>query len=290
MTDLTVYLNGRFIAQSKANISPFDSGFLYGYGLFETLKGYSGKIFALKEHMERLKKGCSRLKIPDTGLDTESLEPVLEKLLKKNGLSSKDSYIRITVTGGILDTPFSKSSRPTLFIHCKPIDPDIVKKTRQGISAVLIEGIKGRNIELDAYKTTSYIAMFLGKIYAGDKGADEGFLVNEDKELTEGTTSNIFLYTNGRLVTPPLKSGILPGIIRGFVIKTAKDEGIPVKEERVFLNDLFKADEVFVTNSIMEVAPVIKIDGKMIGEGKAGKITKKLHTGVRSTLYTKSRL
>lgn len=277
-----VYLNGRFIPSSRARITPFDAGFLYGFGLFETMRGYRGKVFAMKEHIERLKRGCRRLGlITDVksrlSLNPDSIGHLIETLLKKNSLLDRDSYIRITLTGGVLEG-LRDLREPTIFIYCKPLDPDVERKGKEGIRGIIL---KEKRDSLSIYKTTSYLPMILGRIEALKHGADEGIFLNERGEVTEGCTTNIFIYRKGRLITPPLDAGILPGVTRGFTIKLAIEMGIPVSEEAIPIDAIFDAEELFVTNSLIGIAPLLEVDGFKINDGRIGGITKGLQERYR---------
>ncbi len=208
------YINGSFLPVSRALISPLDTGYLYGHGVFETLRGYEGRIFALNEHIERLKRGCERIHI-DLSTDTDKLKSIIYELIKRNLLSQENSYIRITITGGVTHQHITDKTEPTLFILCRPLEEDVLKKAEKGIRATIIK--EDRGTTLSNHKTTSYLPMYIGRIDAKRKGFDEGIFVNQRGELTEGCTTNIFIYRGERLLTPPLDAGILPGITREHV-------------------------------------------------------------------------
>ncbi len=250
-----VYLNGRFLPHDQVSISPFDEGFLYGYGLFETMRAYRGRVFALSLHMERLEKGCRVLKIPPPS-SLERMEEVLSALLERNGLAGKDAYVRVTVTGGV-------GGQPTLLAFSRPL-PDSLKRKKEGVRAVTARLERGW--ELASLKTTSYLLMHLKRREAEARGKDEALLVMKGVVL-EGTHTNLFMVKDGRVITPPLSLPILPGITRGIVMDLLKRKGIPCCEEAFTLEDLLEADEAFLTNSLLEVAPLIEVDGREMRKG-----------------------
>ncbi len=248
-----VYLNGAFLPLSEASISPMDEGFLYGYGLFETMRGYRGHVFAIDRHLERLKKGCEYTGLPFP----EGVETTIEALLEMNGLRGRDSYIRITITRG-------DGKRPTLLIHCRPL-PISVERKRRGMKGLLFTVERGRT--LAPLKTTSYLLMRSIRIEAERAGKDEGILIDSKGEVLEGSYTNLFLVKEGKVLTPPLSSPILPGITRGIVVELLREAGVQCVEGPVYREDLFRAEEVFLTSSLIEVAPLVELEGRDIGGG-----------------------
>ncbi len=277
MKQLTVFLNGKFLPAVKANISVFDRGILYGDGLFETMRAYNGKVFALEEHLNRMACSAKTLKIPltlGTRLQTLDYEKIIQKLLKLNKLQDKDSYIRITLTrgfdiGGLLP---KNNLKPTIIVAAKPISSNIIKKQKTGIKAVTVNFSK-MSSQLSSMKSLNFLDNIIGAVTARDKGADEAIFMGMSGEVLEGTISNIFIIKNNIIKTPPLKSGILPGITRQFVIDLVKKMGLKIREVPFKKEDILNSDETFMTNSIIEVMPLIMVDNEIINTGRKGEIT-----------------
>ncbi|MDO8426495.1 MAG: aminotransferase class IV [Deltaproteobacteria bacterium] len=278
-----VYLNGRLLPESKASISVFDRGFNYGDGVFETLTAKDGSPLFLKEHLMRLKSGVKALGIPQAGIkgllgDIEN--GAIGELIKKNGLKNSSANIKIIVTRGVDaggHTP-KKGARPTVIITAKPVDENAVTRRRKrGIKAVTISGFMP---SFPGIKSLNFLPNIIGKDRALSSGADEGIFTDGSGRITEGTSANIFTVIRGVLITPrlgkTLSEGPLPGVVRGAVIRLAKKEGIKVKEAEIYKNGLYRCDEAFLTNSVSGVTPLIKIDNKLIHNGKPGPVTRLL--------------
>ena len=279
-----VYLNDRFVPQEEAVVSVFDHGFLYGDGVYETLRAYRGRVFQLAEHLARLDRSAShiQLRLP---VGPERLADLLRESLRRNQL--QEAYLRITLSRGAgeigLDPALCKS--PTLVIIAKPFQPYpesiytsgvavIIAKTRRNLPEALSPQVKSLN----------FLNNILAKMEAKTAGAHEALMLNHRGELTEGTTSNVFTVRGGRLLTPSVESGILDGITRGLVLQLAAELGIPSEETRVTIEDLTRAEECFLTNTTQEVLPVTQVDGRMIGNGRPGEITRRLHASFRACL------
>jgi len=252
---------------------------MYGDGLFETMRGYGGRVFALKEHLERLKASASFLEIP-VSLDPRKMHEIIFRLLELNGLDQKDSRIRLTVLrgegrGGLMP---DKDAPSEVIISAENIK-DIHEK---GVSLRLIRNIRIDNRSpLTSHKTLGYLPGILGLMEVREKGADEGLFLNHDGMIAEGVTSNFFMVKKGVLITPPLSAGILPGITRGHVINAAKEIGLNVVEKGFSEDELFKGDEFFITSSVREIAPVRELEGISC---EAGRITGKIRESFRRRL------
>jgi branched-chain amino acid aminotransferase len=275
-----IYLNGQFISRSKAKLSPFDHGFLYGYGLFETMRAYQGHIFRLDRHLARLRRSAKSIGLTHSILSTDeekqSLEATCTKTLDANKL--KNARLRLTVSAGEDDmTPDpSICSNPTVLVTVQNLVPLPPEKYESGFKAMLSSLRRNSQSPLSRLKSTCYIENILARMAARAAGCDEAILLNEQGYLAEGNRTNIFLTSNGELVTPYLKSGVLPGITREAVLEIARVSNIKTLERQVELKELIEAEEAFVTNSILELMPLTWFEGKPIGTGKPGKITRKL--------------
>jgi branched-chain amino acid aminotransferase group I len=280
-----IYLNGRLIPRSKAKLSPFDHGFLYGYGLFETMRAYQGHIFRLDHHLTRLRRSAQSLGLTHSILNVvegkQSLEAACMETLEANKL--KDARLRLTISAGegdMMPDP-STCSSPTVLITARNLVPLPLGKYESGFKAALSSLRRNSQSPLSRLKSTCYMENILARMAARAAGCDEAVLLNEQGYLAEGSTTNIFLASNGKLITPSLKSGVLPGITREAVLEIARASNIKTLERQVELKELIEAEEAFVTNSILELMPLTWFEGKPIGTGKPGQLTKKLLAAYR---------
>lgn len=285
MADI-VYVNGSLVQTEEARISAFDQGFLYGYGLFETMRAYNGKIFQLDRHINRLSSSAAFIGL-GTVVDKIDIVGACMETLEANSL--KDARIRFTITGGETDAyPWAvKGSKPTVVITARPVTAIPDEKYRQGYRICLASVRRSKRSILSHIKSTSYIGSALAKIEAAGQGADEALLLNEDGYLTEGGSSNIFFVRSSRLVTPSIQSGILPGITRELVMELAEEQEISVTEGTVGVAIIRQCEEAFLTGSIMEIMPMTEAIDKtgravIIGSGKPGPITLKLMAAYRN--------
>lgn len=279
-----VYVNGEFYPAAEAKISVFDHGFLYGDGLFETMRVYNGEIFMLKEHLDRLYDSAEALALT-IPWDRSELEAVLAESIRLNG---DDLNIRLTMTRGTgparLDPGLCKT--PNMVVMAREIKID-ERIYQEGTKALFVKTI--RNLA-GAVKPEIKSLNFLNNIFARQEvikaGLDEGFMLNYAGQVTEGTVSNVFMVDNGVLKTPHLDSGLLPGITRHKVISLAQEVGLVVSEEFLYRDDFLQAEEIFYTNSISEIVPVIFLEKQMVGSGLPGKITRKLFREYKNCINT----
>ena len=273
-----VYLNGSLIPRSQASISALDYGFLYGYGLFETMRAYGGRVFRLDSHLRRLARSAEILGLPIGTLD---LKGAVMDTIQANQLS--EARVRITISigeGGMVPDP-STCNRPTVLIlagHYQPYPEQVYQK---GFRAVVSSIRRNSGSPLSRLKSANYLESILARQEARAAGVDEALCLNEKGLLAEASMSNIFLVTDGILRTPGQESGILPGITRETVLELASQLGIKPLEHDIGLDELFQAQEAFLTNSLIEVMPLTEIDGKPIGSGRPGSVTKRLLAAYR---------
>lgn len=273
--ELLIYINGEFVPESEAKISIFDHGFLYGDGVFEGIRAYNGRVFKLKEHIDRLYDSAKAISLEIPISKQEFVEIILETL-RKNKL--RDAYIRPIVTRGIGDLGLDprKCKDPTVIVITKPWGKLYGDLYEKGLTAVTVTV---RRVSFDALppniKSLNYLNNILAKIEANAKGGDEAIFLDRNGYISEGSGDNIFIVKNGTVYTPPTINN-LKGITREAVIELISKLGIPFRETNLGLYDLYTADEVFVTGTAAEIAPIIVIDGRKIGDGKPGKITRKL--------------
>ena len=280
-----VYLNGRYVQAERAKVSAFDRGFSYGDGLFETVRAYAGWVFGLEHHLARLKKGADQIGIPFED-DVSEWRQVMGELLRRNRLQAADASLRLTVTRGpdVLGSllPPDASLSPTLLLVTRPLDAGIAERQQVGIGTVTVHW--GSPFNPFQIKSLDYLYNMLAMAQAHREGAQEALFVDRDGCVVEGTTSNLFSFSKGVLMTPPLSSGLLPGITRDVIIELAKKEDLTVSEAPVHLNDLLAVEEAFLTGSLKEVMPLITVDGRTIGTGSPGTVTQHLQKCYRAAV------
>ena len=283
---MKVYLNGKFVDQSKAVVSVFDHGLLYGDGVFEGIRSYDGLVFKLREHIDRLFESAHTimLKIP---LSRAELIDVVKQSLRINKLH--DAYIRLVVTRGEGDLGLDprKCSHPTVFVIADKIELYPKKLYEQGLELITVATQRNVPEALNPQiKSLNYLNNILAKIEAINAGYEEAIMLSPSGYVTECTGENIFLVKGKQLVTPPPYIGVLRGITRQTVMALGVKQRLAVREDLVTRHDLFNADEVFLTGTAAEIVPVVKIDGRTIGTGKPGPATKKLQLAFRQLTKT----
>lgn len=276
VTSLHVFLNGDMVLEEEALVSVRDRGFLYGDGIFETLRSYNGRPFLLEDHLHRLASSAQALEIP-LHYSLEELQTAVENLLRLNRLT--EALIRITLSRGEslhygLQPP--EEAQPTLIIQAHPFHPHPEESYKQGIRLVISTYRRSTTCPLARHKTANFLAGIMAKQEAIHRGVNDALFLNTEGMVCEATVSNIFMVESGRVVTPSLQANILPGITRKKVLEICQEEGIPASEELFGTERLLKADEVFLTNSLMEVMPVSQIEDKGIGRTVPGKLTRRL--------------
>jgi branched-chain amino acid aminotransferase len=283
-----VYINGEIISRDKAQIPVFDRGLLYGYGLFETMRSYNGRVFGLDRHIVRLTNSAGVLGIREA-LEPQKLETGVLRTLKANGFD--DARIRLTVTAGegSRGIALPSSGKLTIIITVEELvlpSPEIYSK---GLRTSVV-GIR-RNSEspMCHLKALGYLENLLAHAEAIDNGSDEAILLNCDGFVAECSASNLFVVEAGKIVTPPIEAGILPGITRGVVIELAPSLGIKVAQEAVSVKRLLNAEEVFITNSVIEIMPIASVDGRTVGAGSRGKVTERIAEGYKKLTITNTR-
>ncbi|HUV44543.1 MAG TPA: aminotransferase class IV [Dehalococcoidales bacterium] len=277
MTEL-VYLNGSLVARDDARIAVLDYGFLYGFGLFETMRAYGGHVFRLDRHLDRLLHSAERLGIVVEG---DALERAVTETIRANGLS--DARIRLTVSigeGRVVPDP-TTCGEPTVLVVAGNYQPFSEEVYQKGFSAVVSSIRRNSQSPLSGMKTLNFLESMLARQEARTAGADEALLLNEVGLLTEASMSNVFLVGNGSLKTPGLESGVLPGVTRETVLELAGGLGIDAVGCDITMDEFMRADAAFLTNSVMEIMPLTGVEGKPVGSGKPGPVTQKLMTGYR---------
>ena len=282
-----VHVNGQLFPTDAPALCALDRGFLYGDGLFETLRAYQGVPFLLDRHLARLAASAAELRISD-GLDTAALARNVAELLHLNGLAGTranppDAYIRITLSRGAHTgrLELEPTSTPTVCIVARPLRTLPQAYYEQGVPAVITSIRQNAESPLPRHKTLNYLANLLAKTEARARGAYEAIFLNTRGEVAEAASSNLFLVLGGRLLTPSLDANILPGIARAEILRLAGTVGIQAAERTVGPDELRSADEVFLTNSVIELLPVRSIGGQDVGAGAPGPITGQLQAAYR---------
>ena len=266
-----VFLNDRIIESADATVSANDGGLLYGMGLFETMRSVKGRVFRLSDHLDRLFASAKSLSMNNT-YTREYIKDSIDKLLEANGL--EDARLRLTLTNGPLDK--TEPPEPTLIITATEFTPYPDEYYERGVRVILTEARQNPADPLAGHKSTCYASRLLVLGEAHKKLAADALWFTTDNRLAEGCISNVFLVTDGKLYTPDLSAGILPGIARKTVIELARQESIELNEKDLTINDLLASQEAFITNVVMQILPVVAIEAHTVAEGKCGEITKKL--------------
>lgn len=268
-----VYLNGSLIPRSQAGISVLDYGFLYGFGLFETMRAYEGQVFRLDSHLNRLARSAKILGLP---IGVTDLEDAVMATIQANQLG--DARIRITVSigeGSMVPDP-TTCKQPTVLILAGDYHPYLEQIYQKGFRAVVSSIRRNSGSPLSRLKSANYLENMLAKQEARTAGVDEALCLNEKGLLAEASMSNIFLVDDGVLRTPGEESGVLPGVTREVVLELASRLGISTLEHDVRLDEIAEAQEAFLTNSLIEIMPLTEIAGRHVGSGRPGPVTRRL--------------
>jgi len=258
-----IYLDGKFIFKEKAKVSCLDPGFLYGCGLFETMRSYNGKIFAIDAHLDRLFKSNKLIGLKLA--NRNELKREIGKLLKLNSI--KHAYVRLTAWKGDI--------KSHILVFTRKFPPYLHKETlyKRGVNAVITKVRQNEFSPLSRIKSLNYLNLRLAYKEAQKRGASEGLLLNTKGFLCEGSRTNIFLVKDNKLFTSSCDCGCLAGITRNIVLKLAKYIGLKTYEKHINPGLIYKVDEVFLTNSLMEIMPLVKIGKRKIRNGKPGIVT-----------------
>ena len=269
-------VNGNVVPAEQARVSVLDNGFTFGDAVYETLRTYAGRPFHLDRHLERLRASAARLGFAAPFSD-EVFARRLDELLARSG--NEESYIRIILTRGEGDISyrFDRVKGPTLVMVVKPFEPPPERDYSEGIPVVIASVRRNHPRALDpAIKSNNLLNNILAVREGQARGAAETILLNDLGEVAEGASSNVFVVKDGRAATPPLTAGILSGITRRVVLDLCRELGVPAREETLLVADLFAADEVFITSTTKEAAPVRTIDGKPVASGRPGPVHRRI--------------
>jgi len=270
---MLIYLNGRFVPKEEAIVSVFDHGYLYGDGIYETMRAYGGTLFLLDRHLDRLVRSANAISLA-LPLSLEEIGRALKETLRVNNLT--EAYVRLHFSRGPGEIGLDPAlcPEPTMVIMARPFKVYPAKYYERGVSVAVVKTRRNHPLALDpSIKGTNFLNNILAKIESIRAGAYEGIMLNWEGFVAEGTICNIFMVKSGTLVTPALSIGILEGVTRGLVLHLADKLHVPTRETAFTPEELVTADECFITNSTMEVMPVTIIDGRLIGNGRPGPVT-----------------
>jgi branched-chain amino acid aminotransferase len=285
MTEQLCWLNGELLRVSQARISPLDRGLLYGDGLFETMRAYGGVIFRLGAHVERLLQAAKALRFP-FALDAEMLAEACQEVVGANDLT--DAYVRLTITRGVGGLPgeLDASREPTILAVAREYHGYPPELCERGMNAAVASVRRNASSVLSRVKSLNYLDNVLARAQAAERGADEALLLDSESKVVEGSASNVFILPRvGRAssptLTPPVSAGVLAGITRECILELCAELDIDSAEESFTLDELLAAEEAFLTNSLMEVVPLTRVDGIPVGRGIPGRVTKSLMQAYR---------
>jgi branched-chain amino acid aminotransferase len=272
-----VYVDGEWVPKTRASISVFDHGMLYGDGVFEGIRVYGGVVFQFREHLDRLYSSAKsiKLKIP---LTPQDMTAAVVETLKRNSL--KDAYIRLVVTRGAGDLGVDPRhcKRSSVIIITESVDPTFGMVAKQKGISVIISSVRRDAVDATTHeiKSLNYLNSVMAKLEAADAGADDALMLDRNGFVSEATTTNLFIAKDGDIFTPPSTAGILPGVTRKRIIHLAKELGYTLIERGITPYDVTSADEAFLTGTLSEIVPLVKVKGIEVGDGKVGPITRKI--------------
>lgn len=273
---MKIFLSGKLVDKEQAVVSVFDHGLLYGDGVFEGIRVYGGNVFLLKDHIERLYESAKAIRLTIPMSQPEMIQATKDTVAAN---SIGDGYIRLVVTrgAGSLGLDIRKTANPQVIIIADSITLYPAEIYENGMNLITASTIRNHPNALSArIKSLNYLNNIMAKIEGTDAGTVEALMLNHKGEVAECTGDNIFILKNGVLKTPSADAGILEGITRNAVLKLAREANIPTQETTLIRHDLYVSDEMFLTGTAAEVVPVVSLDGRTIGDGKPGSITRKL--------------
>ncbi len=278
-----VYLNGEMVPRDQARVSALDYGFLYGYGLFETMRAFGGQVFRLECHLDRLARSARLLGL---AVDIRSLVEAVPETLRANGLVNARVRIAVSAGQGQMPPDPATCGEPTVLVLADEPHPYPDEKYRRGFRCIVSTIRRNSQSPLSRIKSANYLESLLARQEARAVGVDEALFLNEKEFLVEASMSNVFLVCNNELLTPPVESGVLPGITREAVLELASQENIAAYERDVSLDDLYRAREAFLTSAGIGVMPLTEVGGRTIGTGRPGPVTERLMAAYRKLVLT----
>ncbi|MDG4656891.1 branched-chain-amino-acid transaminase [Ectobacillus antri] len=276
MSEQWIYLNGKFVPKQEAKVSVYDHGYLYGDGIFEGIRVYSGNVFRLKEHLVRLYESAKSILL-DIPYSLAEMTEIVAETIRRNHLS--DGYIRLVVSRGEGNLGLDPASclRPNIVVIAEQLALFPAEYYKTGIPIITVATRRNRpDVLSPQVKSLNYLNNILVRIEAKLAGVQEALMLNEQGYVAEGSGDNVFIIKGNRLITPPSSAGALEGITRNAIMEIGAALGYDVREELFTRHDVYVADEVFLTGTAAEVMPVTKVDGRVIGDGAPGVHTNRL--------------
>ncbi len=277
-----VYVNGRIAKADEAVVPVYDHGFLYGEGIYETLRTYNRVPFMYERHMRRLRVSAEHIRL-GVPFDDQSLLERIEETVAAAG-DMQEAYIRVLLTRGVGELTYDVRATPTpsLIIIVKPADAPSPRVDEEGIKISLVSILRNHPGSVNPIiKSNNLLNNALAMQEAHRNGGEEGLMCNYRGEISECSQSNFFLVRNGAALTPASAAGLLEGVTRAFLFEVGQEIGIEVRDETLYPKDLETADEAFITSTTRELSPVVRVDSRVIGSGKPGPITRKLLAAYR---------
>ncbi len=266
-----VYLNGKYLPADEACVPVLDRGFIFGDGVYEVIPVYARQPFRLEPHLQRLENSLQAVRI-DNPFDRADWARIIDTLIKKNEGADQSLYLQVTRGIAARDHKFP-DARPTVFVMSNPLVAPPPEQTERGVEAITLEDIRWQYCNI---KSIALLPNILLRQQAVEQGAAEAILLRDGK-VTEGAASNVFVVLDGSLLTPPKSRCILPGITRDLVVELAHEHGLPCEERDISEKELQQADEIWLTSSTREILPVTHLNGKPVGDGKAGPVWQKMN-------------
>src|SRR5712675_1387199 len=279
---MKIYIDGKYYDENKAKVSVFDHGLLYGDGIFEGIRAYNGRVFKLKEHIDRLFCSAKAILLTIPMAHADLMAAVIETC-RRNKV--REGYIRLVVTRGVgtLGLNPNRCKNPSVIIIADKIQLYPQELYQRGMAIVTVPTTRNLHSALNpAIKSLNYLNNILAKIEANNSGCEEAVMLNAEGFVSESTGDNLFIVKAGHLQTPPLSAGALYGITRETVMDIAREESHEVFEPNLTRYDLFNADECFLTGTGAELVAVVKIDGRVIGTGRPGPVAKRMVSQYRA--------
>lgn len=270
---MKIYIDGSFYSKEDAKVSVFDHGLLYGDGVFEGIRFYGGRVFRLEEHLVRLWNSARAIAM-EIPISLQEMTAATLETIRQNDL--RDGYIRLVVTRGVGDLGLNPKNcpKPTVIIIAAGITLYPKEMYERGLNVVTCSTRRPSAAALSpAVKSLNYLNNIMARIEAGNAGAGEGLMLNEQGYVAECTGDNVFVVANGMLHTPPVSAGALPGITRSVVMQLALEFGMPLREADMTRYDIYTAEEAFLSGTAAEIIPMVQLDSRAIGEGTPGPVT-----------------
>jgi branched-chain amino acid aminotransferase len=282
MSEGAVWIDGNLQPAHEARVSVFDRGFLYGDSAFEVMRTYDKRPFRAAAHLARLRRSCERLLISLPQSD-QQLAEIVASTIAASGLP--ECYVRVMVTRGVgpMNIDLAQATEPCILVFALTLTPLAASVYANGIAVGLSRAARATDgTRAVGAKTSNYLGSVMALHEVKQRGAQEALILGPSGEVIEGATSNVFVVRAGDLITPPIDAGILAGITRQTVLELAAEQALTVRETPLHPSDLYQADEVFITSTVREVVPVVRVDDKLIGEGKPGPVTARVLAAYRA--------